>query len=150
MYIIYTYIYIYNIYIWYTFFIWFTILEMWFSLSLPIILVSFEFITISIIGTFCLLLGNWCSYNSVVRNLWKNILKDQVFLHFDKIPNYFRQVLQIYSEICIFCVLQKNVLQKQSGKIDLKLPGKSCDESDDNVMKFIVNLGQKYERKVGH
>ena len=89
---------------------------MWFSLSLPITLVSFEFITNSIIGTFCLLLGNWCSYNSVVRNLWKNILKDQVFLHFDKIPNYFRQILQIYSEICIFLCATKKCSPEAVGK----------------------------------
>ena len=63
------------------------------------------------------------------------------------ISGKFCRYIQKYA---FFCVLQKNVLQKQSGKIDLKLPGKSCDESDDNVMKFIVNLGHKYERKVGH
>ena len=33
---------------------------------------------------------------------------------------------------------EKNVFQKQSTKIDLKVPGKSCDEIDDNVMKFIL------------
>ena len=31
----------------------------------------------------------------------------KVSLHFNKIPNSLRQVLQIYSEICIFCVPQK-------------------------------------------
>ena len=59
-------------------------------------------------------------------------------LHFNKIPNSLRQILQIYSKICTFCVLQKNVLQKQLAKTDLKVPGKSCDEIDDNVMKFIL------------
>ena len=28
--------------------------------------------------------------------------------HFNKIPNSLRQILQIYSEICIFCVPQKS------------------------------------------
>ena len=60
-----------------------------------------------------------------------------VFLHFNKIPNSLRQILQTYPEMCIFCVLQKIVLQKQSAKIDLKVPGKSCDEIVD-VMKFIL------------
>ena len=59
-------------------------------------------------------------------------------LHFYKIPNSLRQILETYPEICIFCVLQKIVLQKQSAKIDLKVPGKSCDEIDDDVMKFIL------------
>ena len=63
-----------------------------------------------------------------------------VSLHFNKIPNSLRQILQTYPEICIFCVLQKIVLQKQSAKVDLKVPGKSCDEID-----VIVNFGQKYE-----
>ena len=62
----------------------------------------------------------------------------KVSLHFNKIPNSLRQVLETYSEICAFlCVLQKKVLQKQSAKIDLKVPGKSCDEIVD-VMKFIL------------
>ena len=30
----------------------------------------------------------------------------KVSLHFNKIPNFLRQVLQAYSEICIFCVLK--------------------------------------------
>ena len=32
----------------------------------------------------------------------------KVSLHFNKIPNSLRQVLQIYSKICIFCVPQKS------------------------------------------
>ena len=52
----------------------------------------------------------------------------KVSLHFNKIPNSLRQVLQTYSEICIFCVQQKIVLQKQSAKTDLKMQEKSCDE----------------------
>ena len=62
----------------------------------------------------------------------------RVSLHFNKIPNSLRQVWQTYSEICIFCVLQQKLLQKQLAKIDLKVPGKSCDEIDDDVMKFIL------------
>ena len=62
----------------------------------------------------------------------------KVSLHFNKISNSLRQILQTYSEICIFCVLQKKVLQKQLAKIDLKVPRKSCDEIDDDVMKFIL------------
>ena len=52
----------------------------------------------------------------------------RVFLHFNKIPNSSRQILQAYLEICIFCVLTKIVLQKQWAKIDLKVSGKSWDE----------------------
>ena len=61
----------------------------------------------------------------------------KVSLHFNKIPNSLRQVLQTDPEICIFCATKK-VLQKQSAKIDLKVLGKSCDEIDDDVTKFIL------------
>ena len=37
-----------------------------------------------------------------------------------------------------FLCATKKVLQKKSAKIDLKVPGKSCDKIDDNVMKFIL------------
>ena len=68
-----------------------------------------------------------------VRNFSK------ISLHFNKISNSLRQVLQTYSEMRIFCVLhKKKVLQKQSAKIELKVPGKSCDEIDNDVMKFIL------------
>ena len=68
------------------------------------------------------------------RNLSK------ISLHFNKIPNSLRQVMQTYSEIYIFCVLQKKkkIFQKQSANIDLKVPGKSCDEIYDDVFKFIL------------
>ena len=36
----------------------------------------------------------------------RNISK--VSLHFNKITNFLREVLQTYSEICFFCVLQKS------------------------------------------
>ena len=61
----------------------------------------------------------------------------KVSLHFNKIPNSLRQVLQIYSETCIF-LYHKKVLQKQSVKINLKVTGKSCGKIDDDVMKFIL------------
>ena len=37
-----------------------------------------------------------------------------------------------------FLCTTKKVLQKQSAKINLKVPGKSCGKIDDNVMKFIL------------
>ena len=74
----------------------------------------------------------------------------KVSMHFNKIPNSLRQVLQTYPEICIFLFATKKVLQKQSAKIDLKVPGKFCDETDDDVMEFIVNLSQKYEGNLGY
>ena len=52
----------------------------------------------------------------------------KVSLHFNKMPNSLRQVLQMYSQTCISCVVQKIVLQKQLTKIDLKVPGRSFDE----------------------
>ena len=38
-----------------------------------------------------------------------------------------------------FLCATNNVLQKQLAKIDLKVQGKSCDEIDDDVMKFILH-----------
>ena len=82
-----------------------------------------------------------------VKNCGKPVFLEQlqaarnfskISLHFNKIPNSLRQVLQTYSEICISLFATKKVLQKQSAKIDLKVPGKSCDEIDDDVMKFIL------------
>ena len=64
------------------------------------------------------------------KKLWKTSIFRRVpgFPAFKKMPNSLRQALQTYSETCIFFVLQKIVLQKQSAKIDLKVPGKSCDK----------------------
>ena len=82
-----------------------------------------------------------------VKNCGRPVLLEQlqatrkfskIFLHFNKIPNSLGQVLQAYSEICILLFAAKKVLQKQSTNIDLKRPGKSCDEIDDDVMKFIL------------
>ena len=73
----------------------------------------------------------------------------KVSMHFNKFPNSLRQVLQTYSEICISLFATKKVLQKQSAKIDLKVPVKS-DEIDDDAMKFTVNLGQKYDGNLGY
>ena len=37
-----------------------------------------------------------------------------------------------------FLCTTKKVLQKQSAKTDLKVPGKSYDEIDEDVIKFIL------------
>ena len=72
-------------------------------------------------NTFWFLLGNWCSLNTVAKNLRKFFFERPVFLeefqdeinsskvslHFNKTPNSLRQILQTYSEICFFCVPQK-------------------------------------------
>ena len=36
------------------------------------------------------------------------------------------------------CAAKKKIFQKQSANIDFKVPGKSCDEVDDDVMKFTL------------
>ena len=49
-----------------------------------------------------------------------NFLK--VSLHFNKIPNYLRDVLQIYSQICIFCgSSQRKLISKCQGNLVVKL-----------------------------
>ena len=60
----------------------------------------------------------------------------KVSLHFDKIPNSLREILQTYSEMHFFVCYKKSPPEAVS-KDDLKMPGKS-DEIDDNVMKFIL------------
>ena len=52
-----------------------------------------------------------------------------VSMCFHKIPNSLREVLQTYSEISIFCVLQKNVFQKQLARLISKY-----DVDDDDVI----------------
>ena len=42
------------------------------------------------------------------------IIFSKVSLHFNKIPKSLRQVWQIYSQICIFCVPQKSPLEAVS------------------------------------
>ena len=66
-----------------------------------------------------------CGKSGYLEKLQAAINFSKVSLHFKEIPNSLRQVLQKYSEICNFFVLQKIVLQKQLVKIDLKVPGKS-------------------------
>ena len=87
------------------------------------------------------------------ENFEKKIVEDNctVFLeelqaarNFSKVSLHFFKIPEIYPETCIFCVLQKIVFWKQSAKIALKVPGKSCDE-----IHIIVNLGQKYEGDLG-
>ena len=75
----------------------------------------------------------------------------KVSLHFIKIPNSLRQVLQTYSETCIFCVLQKKYSPEaigedwsQSASEILWWNWWRCDE-----IHIIVNLGQKYEGNLG-
>ena len=128
----------------------FTFLENVVLLSLPVILVSFEFMNVSIIGTFLFLLGNWCSENTIVRKLGKKVCGKPVFfkelqaarnvskdsLQFNKIPNK-TSFADIFRNMH-FLRATKKVLQKQLAKIDLKAPWKSCDEIDSDVMKFIL------------
>ena len=73
------------------------------------------------------MLGNWCSLNTVVENLWKkNCWRPdcgRVSLHFNKIPNSLRHVLQIYSQICIFCVPQKKSSRSSQRRLISKCHG---------------------------
>ena len=76
---------------------------MWFCLPLPVMLVSFEFIKLNIKAPFGFFLGNLCSLNTFVKSILEELAGcKKGSLHFNKIPN----VLQAYSEICIFCLLK--------------------------------------------
>ena len=80
---------------------------------------------------------------------WRNFSK--VSMHFNKILYSLRQVLQIYSEICIFCVLQKSLPEavgkdwSQSARKILWWNWWWCDE-----IYIIVNLGQKCGGNLGY
>ena len=98
---------------------------MWFCLSLPAILVSFEFKKVSIIATFWFLFFvlKMQLSETFVKNCGRPVFLEQlqtvrnfskISLHFNKIPNSLRQVLQTYSEMCIFCVLQKKKSSRSS------------------------------------
>ena len=132
----------------------FTFLENVVLLSLPVILVSFEFMNVSIIGTFLFLLGNWCSENTIVRKLGKKVAENQYFSKscrlqemFQRIPCslikfLIRQVLQTYSEICIFCVLQKKSSRSSWQRLISKRHGNL-------VMKLIAMWWNSYYSKFG-
>ena len=49
-----------------------------------------------------------CGKTVFLEELQAAINVSKVSLHFNKISNSSRQVLQTYSEICIFCVSQKS------------------------------------------
>ena len=122
----------------------------WFCLSLPVILVSFEFIKLDIKAPFSFYyeidvlkiqlsetFEKKCGRTIFLEELQAARNFSNFSLHFNKISNSLRQVLQTYSEICIFVYYKKH-LQRQCAKIDRKVPGKSCDKIDDDVMKFIL------------
>ena len=83
-----------------------------------------------------------------VKNCGKPVFLEQlqaarnfskISLHFNKIPNSLRQVLQTYSEICIFlCAAKKKSSRSSQQRLISKRQGKSCDEIDDDVMKFVL------------
>ena len=56
--------------------------------------------------------------------------------HFNKINNSLG-FADIFRNMHFLCTTKK-VLQKQLAKIDLKVSGKSCNENDADVMKFIL------------
>ena len=62
----------------------------------------------------------------------------EVSLHFKKMANSSRKVLETYSEIWIFCVIQYPDFQKQSVGVVLKVLGKSLTVLDE--VHFMVNL----------
>ena len=72
---------------------------------------------------------------------------------FERFPCILTKLLILFDKFCrhiqkhAFLCATKIVLQKQSAKIDLKVPWKSCDEIwwQYDEIHVIVNLGQKYE-----
>ena len=65
-----------------------------------------------------------------------------VSLHFNKIPNSLRQILQTYSEICIFCVLQKKSSRSSQQRLISKCQGNL-------VMKLMTMWWNSYYSKFG-
>ena len=105
--------------------------------SLPVILVSSEFIKVSIIDTFLvfvrkLMFLKYSCQKPLKKNCGRPVFLEElqaarnfskVSLHFNKIPNSLRQVLQTYSEICIFCVPQKKSSRSSQRRLISKCLG---------------------------
>ena len=70
----------------------------------------------------------------------RNISK--AFLHFNKIPCSLRQILQTYSETCIFCVLQKKSSRSSWQRLISKYQGNI-------VMKLMTMWWNSYHSKFG-
>ena len=66
----------------------------------------------------------------------------KVSLHFNKIPNSLRQVLQTYSEICIFCVPQKKSSRSSQRRLISKCQGNL-------VVKLMTMWWNSYYSKFG-
>ena len=128
-----------------------------FCLSLPVILVSFEFIKVSIIGTLWFLLG-YCRNvlkiqlsETYEKKFWRPVFLEEsqaarnfskVSLHFNKIPRFLRQVLQTYSEICIFLCATKKSSRSSRQRLILKCQGNL-------VMKLMTMWWNPYYSKFG-
>ena len=77
--------------------------------------------------------------SSIFRNVTGCNSFSKPSLHFKKMANSSRKVLQNYSEMCIFCVIKYIGFHKQSVGGALKVLGKSLKTALDEV-SFIVNL----------
>ena len=62
----------------------------------------------------------------------------KVCLHFNKISNSLRHILQAYSEICIFLCGKKLSSRSSRQRLISKCQGNPVIKSDDDVMKFIL------------
>ena len=92
---------------------------MWFCLPLSVMLVSFEFIKLSIKAP----LKKNCGRPVFLEEFQTAIIFSKFSRHFNKIPSSLREFLQIYSEICIFCVPQKTPSRSSQRRLISKCQG---------------------------
>ena len=128
---------------------------------MPVILVGFEFIRNLLVFVMKLIVLKYSCQKPVKKKCERPVLLEEiqaakhfskVFLHFNKIPNSLKQVLQTYSETCIFlCTTKKSPPEaagkdwSQSAREILRWNWWRCDE-----IHVIVNFDQKYEGNWGY
>ena len=118
---------------------------------------SFEFIKVSIIGTTFwffvrkLMFLKYSCQKPLKKNCGRPVFMDKlkaarnaskVSLHSNKISNFLRQILQAYSEICIFCVLQKKSFRSSWQRLISKCQGNL-------VVKLVTMWWNWYYSKFG-
>ena len=83
-----------------------------------------------------------CGRPVLLEEFQASINFSKVSLHFTKIPNPLEQVLQIYSEICLFCVPQKKSSRSSQRRLISKYQGNL-------VVKLMMKGWNSYYSKFG-
>ena len=127
---------------------------MWFCLPLPVILVLNSWNSAKkhlLVSVRKLMFFKYSCQRPLKKNCGRPVFLEEfqttinfskVSLHFNKIPNSSRQVLQIYSQICIFCVPQKQSSRSSQQRLISKCHGNL-------VVKLMTMWWNSYYSKFG-